>query len=75
MDLACGCAIAPGLPVSQETLKLHYKHTFEALFFWELLVRLNTPQDDRHIRLSQARAEWSEALEALYPELKEETPP
>lgn len=68
MNLDCGCSVAPGLPLSPEMVKAHYKHTFEAMIFWELMRRDGTPQDDRNLKLSQARVDFFEALDALYPE-------
>ena len=69
MTLACGCAIKPGVPLTEEEVKAHYKHTLEAMFFWELMRRDGTPQDDRNLKLSQARVDFFEALDALYPEV------
>lgn len=68
MPLACGCNVQPGEPFTHETLRAHYKHTMEALFFWELLRRPGVPQDDRNLKLSQARIDCLEAIDALYPE-------
>lgn len=72
MALACGCAIRPGVPLGEKELKAHYKHTLEALVFWELMRREGTLQDDRNLKLSQARIDFIDALDALYPEAKDE---
>ena len=68
MSLACGCAIKPGVPLTEKELKAHYKHTLEAMVFWELMRREGNPQDNRNIKLSQARVDFIDALDALYPE-------
>lgn len=72
MPLACGCEIKPGVPLGAKELKTHYKHTIESMFFWQLMRRENTVQDERHIKLSQAVADFIEALDALYPEAQTE---
>lgn len=64
MALSCGCNIQGGAPVSPETVKQHYKHTFEALLFWELI---RTTQTDAHFALSEARINLINAIDALYP--------
>jgi len=61
----------PGVPLTLEKIQAHYKHTFEALMFWELMRRENTPQDDRNLKLSRARIDCLEAIDALYPEAME----
>lgn len=68
MALACGCEIRGGGPVSPETIKKHYKHTMEAIFFWELLRRPDTPQGEDRMKLSQARMDLLDAIDKLYPE-------
>ena len=72
MSLACGCEIKPGVPLTQEEVQTHYKHTFEALLFWELMRRQGTIQDERHLKLSQARIDLIDAIDELYPEAKTE---
>lgn len=72
MALACGCEIKPGVPVTLEVLRTHYKHTLEAILFWELMHRQGSPQDERHFKLSQARIDLVEAIDTLYPEAKNE---
>lgn len=71
MSLSCGCKFSGGMPVSTELLKEHLKHTMEALFFWELIMR---PGRDplATMKLAQARIDLIEAIEELYPEVKEE---
>lgn len=72
MALACGCVIEGGMPVSREGVKEHYKHTMEALFFWELLHRPDTPPGEDHLKLSQARIDMLDAIDKLYPEARED---
>jgi len=72
MALACGCAIMPGVLLTREEVQTHYKHTFEALLFWELMRRQGTIQDERHLKLSQARIDLIDAIDELYPEAKTE---
>ncbi|GAH48818.1 unnamed protein product [marine sediment metagenome] len=72
MPLACGCEIKFGVPVTLEMLRVHYKHTMEAILFWELMHRAASPQDERHFKLSQARIDLLEAIDALYPEAQTE---
>ena len=66
MPLSCGCEIKGGMPVTQEMLKAHYKHTFEALLFWELIMQ---PGRDplATIKLSEARINLMNAIDELYP--------
>jgi len=71
MSLACGCKIVPGAPVDLDTLRAHYKHTLEAILFWELMRRQDVVQDDRHLKLSKGRIDVIEAIDALYPEAQE----
>jgi len=67
MALCCGCEMIGGSPVSMETLKAHYKHTFEVLLFWELMHRKGAIPSD-NLKLSQARINLIEAIDELYPE-------
>ena len=71
MSLSCGCEFRGGMPVTEELLKTHLKHTTEAIFFWELIRR---PGRDplATMKLSQARIDLINAIEELYPEIKEE---
>ncbi|GAJ15149.1 unnamed protein product [marine sediment metagenome] len=71
MALACGCEIRGGEPVSLDTIRAHYKHTFEALLFWELLRRPEKPDHELKMKLSQARIDLIEAIDKLYPEVSE----
>lgn len=79
MALSCGCEFFPGQPVSIETLKNHYRHTLEALVFWELLFRKPNTLDKKpepanlakELRLSEARIQFIEAIEERFPELAE----
>lgn len=71
MALACGCEFRGGMAVDTELLKAHLKHTMEAIFFWEMIMR---PGRDpmATTKLSQARIDLIDAIEELYPEVKEE---
>lgn len=72
MALCCGCEMRSGMPVSLEMMKAHFRHTFEVMLFWELFRRPGVPQGDANIKLSQARIDYIEAIETLYPEVKED---
>ena len=69
MAFSCGCEIKGGMAVTKAMIQAHYKHTFEALLFWEIMVR---PGEDRvseaRLKLSQARIDLLEAIDELYPE-------
>lgn len=67
MPLSCGCDFSPGAPVSQETLEKHYKHTIEALLFWELIINRGKPQGEANLKISESRIQLFEAIDALYP--------
>jgi len=69
--LACGCNFGPDWPFTREEIQEHFKHTMEALFVWELLHRRGVPQGDDHMKLSQARIDVIDAIEKLYPEVRE----
>lgn len=74
MSLSCGCELRGGMEVSLEMLKEHYKHTFEALMFWELLMKPSLSPEERYkidgpnMKLSQARIDILEAIDKLYPD-------
>ncbi len=72
MSLSCGCNFSGGMPVTDELLKEHYKHTMEAMFFWEMIRK---PGRDplATLRLSKARMELLNAIDELYPQAKEES--
>ena len=72
MALCCGCEFRGGMNVTPETLRAHYKHTFEVLLFWEMLHRAFETDPMRTMKLSQARIDLIEAIDELYPEAKEE---
>ena len=73
MALSCGCEIKPGIPITAGTLQAHYKHTIEAILFWELMHRQgDTPLNDARLKLSQARIDLVEAIDELYPEASSE---
>lgn len=71
--LSCGCEITPGAPLSAEQLKAHYKHTFESLVLWDLILRRPRQEFplDQEVRLSTARIEMLAAIEERFPEVKE----
>lgn len=67
--LACGCEFRGGMAVTPAMVKAHYKHTFEALLFWELMHRSSEdPVNEARVKLSQARIDLLEAIDKLYPE-------
>lgn len=71
--LSCGCELFGGAPVSPETLKAHYKHTFETVLFWELLCRpFNPSNTDSKLKLSQARIDLINAIDELFPGAREQ---
>jgi hypothetical protein len=72
MALCCGCEFRGGMNVSRETIKAHYKHTFEVLLFWEMLHRIPPIDPERTMKLSQARIDLIDAIDELYPEVKED---
>lgn len=67
MALCCGCELRGGMPVTEELLKEHYKHTMEVVLFWELIRR---PGRDPMAtqKLSKARLDLIDAIDELYPE-------
>ena len=67
MSLACGCEFSGGMPVTSELMKAHYKHTIEAILFWELIIRKGRDPFATH-KLSQARIDLVNAIDELYPE-------
>lgn len=69
MALSCGCEIIGGMPVTEEMLKAHYKHTFECLLWWEMIRKLGEVQS---FDMSLARIKLLEAIEAAHPVLKED---
>ena len=74
MPLACGCEMRAGSPVSPETIKAHYKHTFESVLFWELILRRGPSGDlvfGDTLKLAEARIALLDAIEELYPEVKQ----
>ncbi len=67
MALSCGCEFRGGMGVSPELLQEHYKHTMEALFFWELLLKLGR-DPLATLDLYSARVSLMDAIDKLYPE-------
>lgn len=72
MPLSCGCNFQAGAPISQETLKEHYKHTLEAIIFWELIIDKGKPQGEANLKLSEARIDLINAIDTLYPSASED---
>ena len=74
MPLSCGCEVKAGIPVSPETIKAHFQHTLEALIFWELIIRrdlVGSPFLQDKVKLAEARIVLIDAIEELYPEVKQ----
>jgi len=71
MSLSCGCNFSGGMPVTTELMKAHMKHTMEAILFWEMIMRPGR-DPEATMKLSQARIDLIDAIEDLYPEVKEE---
>lgn len=71
MALCCGCEIRGGEALDLDEVKAHFRHTFEVMLFWELCRRPGVPQIDANIKLSQARIDYIEAIETLYPEVRD----
>jgi len=71
MALNCGCDFRGGMPVTTELMKTHMKHTYEAIVFWELIRRPGRDVEAT-MKLNQARIDLINAIEELYPEVKEE---
>ena len=74
MAFSCGCEVYPGQPIPYETIRAHYKHTMEAILFWELIQRKGTDLVDARLKLSQARIDLIEAIDKMFPEASEEGP-
>ena len=70
MTISCGCEFVGGMALTPEKLKEHYKHTIEVILYWELIMRLGRDPLTT-LRLSNARVEFLNAIEQLYPEVKE----
>lgn len=69
MTLTCGCNFNPWMLVSREVLQAHYKHTVEALLFWELIrPQGETALEEGRLTLLQARINLVDAINELYPE-------
>lgn len=71
MPLSCGCEMRGGMPITPGILEAHYKHTFEALLFWELIMRPGADEELGFL-LTKARINYIKALEAKFPEIKME---
>lgn len=72
MALSCGCEVEAGEPIPYETIRAHFKHTMEALIFWELIFRKGTDLVDARVKLSQARIDFLDTVEEMFPEVKED---
>lgn len=72
MAFSCGCEVKAGEPVSIETIRNHYKHTMEAIFFWELIFRRGADLASVKLKLNQLRVDLLNTIEEIFPELKEE---
>jgi UDP-glucose 4-epimerase len=72
MAWSCGCKIQAGQTVSVEEARAHFKHTYEAIFVWEIMMRREVDLSEMKAKLSQARADLLSAIEELFPEVKEE---
>ena len=71
MALSCGCELNPGVPITPEGMKVHYRHTFESLLFWEMIRRSGVPQDISEDSISVRRLAYTEALDKAFPELQD----
>lgn len=74
MAFCCGCEVSPGRPLSEKIFREHFKHTMEVLLLWELIIRQGVDIGDKRSNLSIARINYLEALEAIFPEVKEDNP-
>ena len=73
MAFSCGCEVKAGEPIPLETIRAHYKHTMEAILFWELMVRKGKDLGDDRLKLSQARIDLIEAIARMFPEVLKES--
>ena len=67
--LFCGCTLKPGEPVDTAQLQAHYKHTLEAVFFWEVLRRQQPGSSATTLALSEVRIQLQDAICQLFPEV------
>ena len=71
----CGCEAWPGRRVTIGDLRAHKIHTMQAWFLWVMLVRkgdaAESDLDARH-RLTDLWSTMREALDSVYPELRDE---
>ncbi len=72
MGFSCGCEVSAGEAIPYETIRKHYKHTIEALVFWELILRKGGELPELRLKLSQARIDLLNCIEEMFPEVKEE---
>ncbi|MBA7648709.1 hypothetical protein ES703_56497 [subsurface metagenome] len=72
MALSCGCELKAGAPIDYVTLRAHYRHTLEALVFWELIFRKDQDLSEGRMKLSQARFDLFRVIDELFPEASKE---
>lgn len=72
MAFSCGCEVIAGQPIPYEIIRAHYKHTMEAILFWELIFRKGTDISDARLELSEARIALMEAIDKMFPEASKE---
>lgn len=72
MLLSCGCEVRAGESIDLETIKEHYKHTIEAILFWELIFRKGKDLSEGCLKLFQARIDLIEAIDEMFPEASDE---
>ena len=72
MALSCGCEFRAGEPVKYNVIRAHYKHTMEAILFWELLTREGIDLSDARSKLNLARIDLMEAIDKMFPEARGE---
>jgi len=70
MAFSCGCQLKAGEPISYEMIKEHYKHTMEALLFWELVFRKEKDFLDQRLKLSNVRMKLLNIIEEMFPEVE-----
>ena len=68
MAMSCGCAIVGGMPLTTDWLKEHYKHTFEALMVWEIIIDPNAKRSNYDADgIGELRLKYMEALDKRFP--------
>lgn len=64
--LDCGCDLQPGKPIQLADLKAHWRHTFNTMVIWDLMMDQNGQRST--VDLMQARLKYFEELEKTFPE-------